>query len=166
MRSVHLLLTAVMLGGCTYSLRPPIDQAPLPVPVAEPAAPAEPKPFVSPYLYTETSDLCTAYQDPMVDSRVRAGIEVELVTRGEKFCNGTNIGMASLIKMGRQRYDRTEAAPSGSNCGRYATGALAQQAFLAAGGPEKDPEILDRDGDGLACGWGDELKWIATAQPE
>ncbi len=38
-------------------------------------------------------------------------------------------------------------------CGRYASDDLAQQAFLAAGGPDADPRGMDPDGDGYACGW-------------
>lgn len=40
-----------------------------------------------------------------------------------------------------------------ANCGRYASADLAQEAFLAAGGPERDPHRLDPDGDGFVCGW-------------
>ena len=38
-------------------------------------------------------------------------------------------------------------------CARYASPDLAQQAFLAAGGPERDRRGLDPDGDGFACDW-------------
>lgn len=38
-------------------------------------------------------------------------------------------------------------------CARYASPDLAQQAFLAAGGPERDRRGLDPDGDGFACSW-------------
>lgn len=40
-----------------------------------------------------------------------------------------------------------------ANCGRYASPDLAQQAFLDAGGPERDRMRLDPDGDGFVCGW-------------
>lgn len=39
------------------------------------------------------------------------------------------------------------------NCARYASSDLAQQAFLAAGGPQRDKLGLDPDGDGFACYW-------------
>ena len=39
------------------------------------------------------------------------------------------------------------------NCRSYASSDLAQEAFLAAGGPERDREGLDADGDGFACSW-------------
>ena len=38
-------------------------------------------------------------------------------------------------------------------CARYASPDLAQQAFLEAGGPERDRRGLDPDGDGFACDW-------------
>ncbi len=39
------------------------------------------------------------------------------------------------------------------NCAKFASDDLAQEAFLAAGGPEKDRKGLDPDGDGFACYW-------------
>lgn len=38
-------------------------------------------------------------------------------------------------------------------CGKFASPDLAQTAFLAAGGPERDRKALDPDGDGFACSW-------------
>jgi hypothetical protein len=38
-------------------------------------------------------------------------------------------------------------------CLKFTSSDLAQQAFLAAGGPNKDPKGLDPDGDGFACDW-------------
>ncbi|MDN5787093.1 hypothetical protein [Pseudorhodobacter sp.] len=38
-------------------------------------------------------------------------------------------------------------------CAKYASPDLAQEAFLAKGGPQKDGMGLDPDGDGFACGW-------------
>lgn len=38
-------------------------------------------------------------------------------------------------------------------CARYTAPDIAQEAFLANGGPERDREGLDPDGDGFACGW-------------
>lgn len=38
-------------------------------------------------------------------------------------------------------------------CAKFASPDLAQQAFLAAGGPERDAKALDPDGDGFACSW-------------
>lgn len=38
-------------------------------------------------------------------------------------------------------------------CAPYANADLAQEAFLAAGGPNRDRLGMDPDGDGYACGW-------------
>lgn len=38
-------------------------------------------------------------------------------------------------------------------CARYPTPEAAQEAFLKAGGPERDRRNLDPDGDGFACSW-------------
>ena len=46
------------------------------------------------------------------------------------------------------RWRRWEAA-----CAQFPSQDLAQEAFLAAGGPENDPNHLDPDGDGFACWW-------------
>jgi hypothetical protein len=45
----------------------------------------------------------------------------------------------------QSRYDR--------NCAKYPSPDLAQEAFLASGGPERDRDGLDPDGDGFACSW-------------
>lgn len=47
-----------------------------------------------------------------------------------------------------QRYDR--------NCAKYPSADLAQQDFLARGGPKTDRMGLDPDGDGFACSWNPE----------
>lgn len=38
-------------------------------------------------------------------------------------------------------------------CAGFASDDLAQEEFLAQGGPEKDRQGMDPDGDGYACGW-------------
>lgn len=38
-------------------------------------------------------------------------------------------------------------------CAPFTSSDLAQEAFLAAGGPERDKLGVDPDGDGFACGW-------------
>lgn len=38
-------------------------------------------------------------------------------------------------------------------CAKYPSPDLAQEAFLAAGGPDRDRKGLDPDGDGYACAW-------------
>jgi hypothetical protein len=45
------------------------------------------------------------------------------------------------------------ASKSQRNCAKYASPDLAQIAFLDNGGPQKDRQALDPDGDGYACSW-------------
>lgn len=42
---------------------------------------------------------------------------------------------------------------SARNCAGFQSSEQAQIAFLAAGGPQRDRQALDPDGDGYACGW-------------
>ncbi|WP_022705516.1 hypothetical protein [Pseudorhodobacter ferrugineus] len=42
---------------------------------------------------------------------------------------------------------------SASACAQYASPDLAQEVFLSKGGPQRDRDGLDNDGDGFACGW-------------
>lgn len=59
-----------------------------------------------------------------------------------------NVGQARYNRSHPLRFRRAEAA-----CAQFASQDLAQEAFLAAGGPERDPNHLDPDGDGFACWW-------------
>lgn len=58
--------------------------------------------------------------------------------RGTKVYSRIGVGKAS-------RYER--------NCAKYASPDLAQEEFLAKGGPNRDKLGLDPDGDGFACAW-------------
>lgn len=40
-----------------------------------------------------------------------------------------------------------------NGCAAFASSAAAQRAFESQGGPQRDPQGLDPDGDGRACGW-------------
>jgi hypothetical protein len=59
-----------------------------------------------------------------------------------------SVGQERYSRRNPFRWNRWEAA-----CSRYPHQDLAQEAFLAAGGPERDPEHMDPDGDGFACWW-------------
>ena len=63
----------------------------------------------------------------------------------------TAYAAASRHAPGTARFARSGG--SGGDCARFATPADAQRGFLSAGGPERDPLGLDRDGDGYVCGW-------------
>lgn len=57
--------------------------------------------------------------------------------------------------LGQKVYTRSPfgAGKLAENCAAYASSELAQDAFLKAGGPDKDKLKLDPDGDGYACAW-------------
>lgn len=72
--------------------------------------------------------------------------------------NGPNIVQFALSTNhapGTQMYKRSSLRLSdpGAACAKFASPDLAQQAFLASGGPDRDRKGLDPDGDGFACGW-------------
>lgn len=58
---------------------------------------------------------------------------------------------------GQTLYDRSSLFSSEArfarNCAKYVSDDAAQQAFLDAGGPERDRFGIDPDGDGFACYW-------------
>lgn len=58
------------------------------------------------------------------------------------------VGTRMYTRNHPMRWQRWEQA-----CLQYRTQDLAQEAFLAAGGPQRDPNHLDPDGDGYACWW-------------
>lgn len=58
--------------------------------------------------------------------------------------------------LGQEWYSRSLLTTEGRyrrNCSVYATADDAQRDFLARGGPERDRNGIDPDGDGFACGW-------------
>ncbi|MDB6455067.1 hypothetical protein [Falsirhodobacter sp. 20TX0035] len=56
---------------------------------------------------------------------------------------------------GQQMYGRSSVRFSNAQqqCAQYLSADLAQEAFLASGGPQRDRNNLDPDGDGYACAW-------------
>lgn len=66
------------------------------------------------------------------------------------FALATNnaLGEAVHSRSGSKNQARFDRA-----CARYGSSDQAQAAFLAFGGPKKDPKGLDPDGDGFACYW-------------
>ena len=71
---------------------------------------------------------------------------------------GPNIveyALSTTHPLGQQVHRRSGigAGRHEENCLSYQSADLAQQAFLALGGPERDRQALDPDGDGYACSW-------------
>jgi len=69
--------------------------------------------------------------------------------------NVVAFALATDHPVGAARYarDNPSAERAARACGRHVSAALAQAAFLRAGGPEGDRQGMDPDGDGYACGW-------------
>jgi hypothetical protein len=73
--------------------------------------------------------------------------------------SGSNIAafaLATSHPIGQQMYRRSNpfrGSALARACARYPSDAMAQEAFLEAGGPERDRLNLDPDGDGYACRW-------------
>jgi hypothetical protein len=68
--------------------------------------------------------------------------------------NIVDYALATNHPVGAQLYRRSSFGGNGAaRCAGYASPDLAQEAFLAKGGPERDRLGLDPDGDGYACGW-------------
>lgn len=83
----------------------------------------------------------------------------EPVTEVDAGPNIVRYALQTTHPVGTQMYSRgifnTEAKFI-RNCATYPSADQAQIAFLAKGGPEKDRDGLDPDGDGFACSWSPE----------
>lgn len=67
--------------------------------------------------------------------------------------NLAEFAISTTNAVGQKVYSRGSISIGGNACAKYSSADLAQQAFLEAGGPDKDRKGLDPDGDGFACGW-------------
>jgi hypothetical protein len=102
----------------------------------------------------------TIESDKQRIERNRAQYQIDQPTalptrQGDEGANIVQFALSTSNPVGTQMYKRSGLRLSSSNaaCAKYASPDLAQQAFLDAGGPEKDRKGLDADGDGYACGW-------------
>ena len=93
------------------------------------------------------------YQVIRPDQVVQPGALPE--RRGDNGPNVVAFALATSHAPGTKVYKRpgVRVSNAGAACGRYGSSDQAQKAFLAAGGPQKDPRGLDPDGDGFVCGW-------------
>lgn len=70
--------------------------------------------------------------------------------------NIVSFALSSSNRVGEQVYRRSGTVGDSKfqrACARFASSDQAQQAFLEAGGPRRDRQGLDPDGDGFACYW-------------
>jgi hypothetical protein len=74
---------------------------------------------------------------------------------GDTGPNIVEFALSTSNAVGQQVYSRSAIRVTSPDaaCRRYASADLAQEAFLKAGGPERDGRGLDPDGDGFACDW-------------
>jgi hypothetical protein len=93
-------------------------------------------------------------------ARQRAQYEVVAPTAlpqrtGDTGPNIVQFALSTTHAPGTQLYRRSSLFQKDPlvTCAKYASPDLAQEVFLSKGGPEKDREGLDPDGDGFACGW-------------
>jgi len=77
------------------------------------------------------------------------------VRQGESGPNIVAYALATNNAPGVALYQRSRlrAGDGQAACARYGSPDLAQEAFLAQGGPDRDRKGLDPDGDGFACSW-------------
>ena len=85
-------------------------------------------------------------------------IEAELGRRGETSFGTDYLGRRTSSAYGKPLYARSAITSAAKDCSDFKSSASAQQYFLVNGGPTRDPNGLDGDGDGLACEWGTKLK--------
>lgn len=72
------------------------------------------------------------------------------------FASIVEFALATTNEVGQPLYSRSRILAQSRferNCAKYASSDLAQEAFLKAGGPQRDRYGLDPDGDGFACYW-------------
>lgn len=99
--------------------------------------------------------------DPLELSQV----EAELGSRGQEINGTAFLGQRSLAEArdGRWRRPRQDDPELDAiDCSDFLSGAAAQAELMGSGGPRIDRHRLDEDGDGLACGWKDDLRRIAA----
>jgi hypothetical protein len=133
-----------------------------PVASAQPAAPAQPDGAIS-----DEQDFAAVSSRETIESdreRLRAQREqYVLITptalperTGSSNLDIIDFALRTTNQPGQRLYQRRDNVSEDAYaraCGRYASADKAQEAFLRAGGPERDSRGIDPDGDGFACGW-------------
>lgn len=113
----------------------------------------------------ETAALWTI-QDTTTDRLELSQVEAELGSRDAFRSGRAYLGRRTLAAAGRSRWRRPsqdDPALDGVDCDDFLTDAAAQVELMGSGGPRNDRHRLDEDGDGLACGWADDLRRSVAA---
>ncbi|MFQ8430760.1 excalibur calcium-binding domain-containing protein [Amaricoccus sp. W119] len=141
------VLCSLLLAGCAPSA-PPVD----------PRLSA-----LSDAYAAESNETLWKRQATTADSRELMMVEAELGTRGQLAdANGRYLGSRTAAGVGMTLYSRPAPTNVQRNCGDFPSAAAAQRAFLTSGGPGLDPDNLDGDGDGYACGWGTQILSVSN----
>ena len=122
---------------------------------------ATPNPISNEQDFDAVSDRQTIESDA---SRLKAQREAyleirysELPKRGdEPLPNIVEFALSTINTVGEQVWPRSGIFSKQryqKNCASFANEDFAQEAFLANGGPRRNWNGLDPDGDGFACGW-------------
>lgn len=91
----------------------------------------------------------------MIDQRVEVAPTALPTRNGSSGPNIIEYAVSTTNPVGQSVYRRSPLMQGRHerNCLSYRSDNLAQEAFLRMGGPERDRQALDPDGDGFACGW-------------
>lgn len=157
---------AELAGAERVTAQPLPPVLPADVAAAEVAGPASgPAPIDNPSISDEQDfDAVSSRETIESDAeRLRAQRDayqvIEPTALPDRAGDGPNVvafALSTQHAVGQKVYRRT-AFPSANryqkNCGQFLSADLAQEAFLAAGGPERDKLGMDPDGDGFACDW-------------
>jgi len=103
----------------------------------------------------ETIESDAERRQRMIEQRVEIAPTALPTRQGATGPNIIEYAVSTSNPVGQQIYRRSGllAGRSERNCRSYRSDNLAQEAFLRLGGPERDRQRLDPDGDGYACGW-------------
>ena len=103
----------------------------------------------------ETIESDAERRQRMIEQRVEIAPTALPTRQGSAGPNIFEYAVSTSNPVGQQIYRRSPllAGRSERNCQSYRSDNLAQEAFLRLGGPERDRQSLDPDGDGYACGW-------------
>ncbi|MFN4057090.1 MAG: hypothetical protein ACK4HW_02765 [Roseinatronobacter sp.] len=155
--SIGAQAVAAVRGPTAVPEAPAPVAPPLPTTqVASAPAPVAPRPAsVSNQTFTP-QPFGTPAQNTVITRDFVPQVQVDASELGAGGPNLFVYALSSTHRVGELRYTRRhpfrwqrwEAA-----CSQYPNQDLAQEAFLSLGGPDKDPNHMDPDGDGFACWW-------------
>lgn len=133
------------------------------------ASPSNPAPVAvsNPAGISDENDFSAVSQRESIESdaaRIAANAEAYQVVAPTAVPTRDSAGSPNIVSyalqtnnpLGNRQYSRSGvnlAAKSQRNCAAFASPDQAQIAFLDKGGPQKDRQALDPDGDGYACDW-------------